>query len=828
MMKSATVFKQKQRIYSMKLLQDREGDMAGPTLYEKLDLFYLGREIDPDSGKTTKLPLLYKNKHLTTHAAIIGMTGSGKTGLGVCLLEEAAIDRLPAIVIDPKGDMANLLLTFPEMRGEDFLPWVDAAKAEQKGVSTKVLAEETAQTWDTGIQSWDQDRERISRLKASVDFSLFTPGSSTGNPVSVLDSLEAPEARILEDNTTAASVVNSTVSSLLGLIGIEADPLTSREHILLSSLILHFWRQQVDLSLESLIGHVVSPPFDRVGVFGLDSFYPQAKRMELAMQLNNIIASPAFSSWVEGEPLRIDSLLYTAEGKPRVSIFSIAHLSESERMFFVTMLLGKMISWMRRQEGTDGLRCLLYMDEIFGFFPPLGNPPSKEPMLLLLKQARAYGLGIILATQNPVDLDYKGLSNIGTWFIGRLQTKQDQDKVITGISGSGGGMKPEQARHMLANMRGRTFLMQSAHLDQPVLFETRWVLSYLKGPISLTEISRLVPGSRPVEQGPTRPLRTSSVAGPDTAMLSTPPPLPGSVGQCFVPPPVPAQGLTYLPWLAASATVRFFDQTRGIDQQEAVKLKIPLDDSYTAIEWAKASGNSIPMEMTSPTPPDNMRFKPLPGDFSGIRTLGEQKKGFADFLYRSEKISLKRVAALKLESCLGETDSQFHQRIVDRLREEKNEKVRTLKQKYIGKEQDLDRRLEKVHGRLEKEKSDVWAKGVDTMLSFGVAIFGAIAGRKAMSISTATRSAQGVRGAGRVLKEKGDVRKVEEELRAIEAEKAYMAQELEKEVSDVTESYDIDNFPVEEFFITPRRSDIYDVNIYLQWEPVMDFSSLKG
>lgn len=800
--------------------------MTASSRFEKLDLFYLGREIDSETGETSPLPLLYKNKHLTTHAAILGMTGSGKTGLGVCLLEEAAIDRLPALVIDPKGDMANLLLTFPEMRPEDFMPWLEQAKAEQKGMNLDELARVTAETWAQGIASWDQDSERVDRLKSSAAFSLFTPGSTSGRPVSVLDSLDAPDQGILDDTSTAAGLVHSTVSSILGLIGLQADPLTSREHILLSSIILHTWRSGAGLKLETLISSVVSPPFDHIGVFPLESFYPQTRRMELAMQLNNILASPSFSAWMQGEPLRIDSLLYTAEGKPRVSIFSIAHLSESERMFFVTMLLGRLISWMRRQEGTDGLRCLFYMDEIFGYFPPLGNPPSKEPMLLLLKQARAYGLGIVLATQNPVDLDYKGLANIGTWFIGRLQTRQDQDKVLTGIAAGSGAFKLDRIRRLLANMRGRTFLMQSVHLDEPVLFETRWVMSYLKGPISLGEINKLIESGQ--EEGPKQEqdFKTGFEALTGGDLAGNPPILPDAVEQRFVPPPVPAEGMQYIPWLAGSASVRFFNQSRGINQVSPVRLKIPLDGTHDGEDWSRAEENTVPREMTAGGPPVSMRFKQLPAAISVLKSLHEQEKGFAGYLYHSMELSMKRIPALKLESRPDESDNQFQLRIADALRQKKEDEVRKLEEQFQAKQRTLENRLEKAYARIEVEKGDVKARGMDTALSFGVAVIGALFGRKAVSVTTASRSAQGVRSAGRMMKEKEDVRRAEEEVQRIESAIAELAEELQSKIAETADRYSPANYSPEPFAIKPRRNDIFDVKVYLQWEPVLDVTGM--
>ncbi|MGW8194118.1 MAG: ATP-binding protein, partial [Desulforhopalus sp.] len=469
--------------------------MAGQYPYEKIGLFYLGRELDIHSGHPSPRPLLFKNRSLTTHGCIIGMTGSGKTGLGIALIEEAIMDNVPSIIIDPKGDMGNLLLTFPACEASDFAPWVDPAEAARKGLTIEQFAAETAQTWKTGLESWGQGLDRIGSLRGKTDMTIYTPGSNAGVPVSVLSSFRAPSQEVLADTDTLNSIVNATASSVLALVDISAAPLQSREHILLSSLLLHFWRLGQDLTMETLIGSIVSPPFETVGVFPLDTYYPQPQRMTLAMALNNVIASPTFSSWASGMPLDIQRILYAGDGRPRTAIFSIAHLSESERMFFVTTLLNQVVGWMRRQPGAASLKTLLYMDEIFGYFPPSANPPSKNPMMLLLKQARAYGIGVILATQNPVDLDYKGLSNIGSWFVGRLQTRQDQDRVVAGIVGaSAGALDAGKVQHLLAGMKGRRFLLTSAHLDEPVLFETRWVMSYLKGPMSKNDIKRLAPG----------------------------------------------------------------------------------------------------------------------------------------------------------------------------------------------------------------------------------------------------------------------------------------------------------------------------------------------
>ncbi|MBN1890375.1 MAG: ATP-binding protein, partial [Thermoflexales bacterium] len=384
--------------------------------YEKLGVFYLGREYDLAAQKTSEKLVLYDAKDLVTHAVCVGMTGSGKTGLCLALLEEAGIDNIPAILIDPKGDLANLLLTFPQLRGEDFAPWINPEDAEKKGLSPQDYAQKQAESWQKGLADWGQAPERIQRLRDTVDMVIYTPGSNAGLSLSILKSFAAPDQAVLEDGELLRERINTTVTSLLGLLGIQADPIQSREHILISNLLDYAWKQGQDVDLAALIGLIQQPPMTKVGVLDLDAFYPPKDRFSLVMALNNMLAAPGFGAWMEGEPLDVGRMLYSPAGKPRMAIVSIAHLNDAERMFFVSLLLNQVVGWMRQQSGTTSLRAILYMDEIFGYFPPSANPPSKQPLLTLLKQARAFGLGVVLATQNPVDLDYKGLSNAGTWF----------------------------------------------------------------------------------------------------------------------------------------------------------------------------------------------------------------------------------------------------------------------------------------------------------------------------------------------------------------------------------------------------------------------------
>jgi hypothetical protein len=524
------------------------------------------------------------------------MTGSGKTGLGIGLLEEAIIDHIPAIIIDPKGDMGNLMLTFPNLSVQEFEPWVDPSEAARKGMTVSQYAQQVAESWAAGLSDWGQDKSRIGLLQSRADITLYTPGSSAGVPISVLSGFDAPAPDIINDTDTLTGLVNAATDSLLALIGIRGEALQSKEHILISSILIHFWRKQEDLTIEALIGHVVTPPFKKVGVFALDTFYPQNERMELAMQLNNVLASPAFSTWITGVPFDIGRMLYTEEGRPRVAIFALSHLSEAERMFFVTMLLNRFISWMRRQQGTAALKALLYMDEIFGYFPPTANPPSKKPMLLLLKQARAFGVGVVLATQNPVDLDYKGLSNIGTWFIGRLQTRQDRSRVLDGIVEAGDGrLDRSRLEKLLANIPGRTFLMNCVHLEDPLVFQTRWVLSYLKGPISNRDIKQLM-STRPApaevkKTPPAEPLPKPAASQPESTAAAHPPMLSNRIEQCFVLKPSPADNVIFEPWLAAEATVRFCDTRRNVDISHSHRHRIYLDERRLDPDWADAEVN---------------------------------------------------------------------------------------------------------------------------------------------------------------------------------------------------------------------------------------------
>jgi hypothetical protein len=790
-------------------------------VYEKLGLFYLGREKDIQSGEDSENLLLVKNKNLTTHAAIIGMTGSGKTGLGVGIIEEAVLDKIPSIVIDPKGDMGDLLLAFPDFDPKKFEPWIDKAEAERKGMDIPTYAQKIAKTWEEGIESWGQDRERVKRYKEGADFTIYTPGSSAGIPLSVLSSFDAPSPDILDDPDTFAYMLGSTVSSILALVGEDADPLTSKPYLLLTTIFKYFWKKGQSLTLEALIGHVTNPPFEKVGVLPLKSFYPQNERLKLAMLLNNVLASPTFAAWIEGEPLDIEKLLYTPDAKPRVAILSIAHLNDNERMFFVTLLLNKYISWMRTLSGTGSLRTLLYMDEIFGFFPATSNPPSKEPMLLLLKQARAYGIGVVLSTQNPVDLDYKGLSNIGSWFIGRLQTKQDIDRVIDGLIKSGSeALDKKRITGLLSNMPKRTFLLKSAHRDNIALFGTRWVLSYLAGPLSKPQIKRLMEEKKALlkhEQSATQPQPLMQrPAAKKQSKVATPPPLSEEIDQFYL--NTFTQECSYRPYLLANATIHFYNAKRAIDEEESHYLKYPLDPRMKDISWEEGMENEDDFDLYDIAPIEGCGYERVPEFITELKNCKPLEKSFANYLYRSQKITLYRVPKLKLESTPEEDEAQFRVRVADYLRDEKEEAIERLKSKYAKKRESLERKLSRALEKLDKEEADVSASTTNTVLSVGMTILDAFLGRSAIKRSTTSKAGSALRNAGRMYREKDDVERARARVEEIEEEIEALEEALQEEIEEISEMYEIENYEIEPFYIKPRRSDIHDIEIALLWE----------
>ena len=655
--------------------------------YEKLGAFYLGRRYDAGRGEPTDETVLYDAKDLTTHAVCVGMTGSGKTGLGIKLLEEAAIDGIPVIAIDPKGDLGNLLLTFPSLQAEDFLPWIDQADAARHGRTADEHAQWTADLWRAGLTQWEQKPARITTFGSASERTIYTPGSRTGVPLSVLGSFAPPPQAVLDDEGALRDRTVAAVSGILGLVGVDADPLRSREHILVATLLDRAWREGHGLDIPSLIQQIQKPPVERVGVLDLDSFFPSADRFELAMMLNNLLASPGFSVWTDGAPLDAGRLLHTPEGRPRLSILSIAHLSDAERMFFVTMLLNEVVSWVRSQPGSRSLRAILYMDEIFGYFPPTATPPSKRPMLTLLKQARAQGLGVVLATQNPVDLDYKGLANAGTWFIGRLQTERDKARVVDGLEGATAdpAFDRTSVERLLGSLTSRVFLMRNAHEDAPVLFQTRWALSYLAGPMTGAQIKRLT-ADRPADSATaaTAAAQREIISAEDTAEPSRPT-VAADVTERFLAvthPPTGDERLVYRPALGAMATLHYANARAKVDDWREIALLAPLRADMGASPWKAAVEGSGVARTYDDEPVATSTFSPLPPAALNTKSYTKWAKMLASHLYRSHPLRLWRCRKPSLVSRPDETEGDFTVRLRDTLREKRDLDVEKLRRRY--------------------------------------------------------------------------------------------------------------------------------------------------
>ena len=794
--------------------------------FEKLGVFYLGRPYDLAAKQAKPEWLLYDSKDLVTHAVCVGMTGSGKTGLCLALLEEAAIDNIPAIIIDPKGDLGNLMLTFPSLKGEDFQPWINEDDARKKGLSPADYAQAQAELWTKGLADWQQDGARIQRLRDAADVAIYTPGSNAGLPVSILKSFAAPAADVREDAELLRERISTTVTSLLGLLGIEADPIQSREHILLSTILDHAWKKEEDLDLAALIQAIQSPPISKIGVMDVDSFFPSKDRFALAMKLNNLLAAPGFQAWLEGEALDIQQLLYSPSGKPQLAIFSIAHLNDAERMFFVTLLLSQMVGWMRAQSGTTSLRALLYMDEIFGYFPPVANPPSKLPLMTLLKQARAFGLGVVLATQNPVDLDYKGLANTGTWFIGRLQTERDKARVLEGLEGAStsAGKKFDRGRmeQTLAGLGNRIFLMNNVHEDEPVAFETRWCLSYLRGPLTRTQIKALMDPVRREALGEKREVSGVSTLNTQHSTLKSRPMLPPDVPQHFVPlrgSKPEGSELVYAPMLLGASQVRFSDVKSGIDATQDVTVLAPMAEGPMTVDFDKASTTDLMVADLERDPERDAQFLALPAIAGKAKSYGDWNKEFGGWLFRTQKMELFRSPGTKDISKPGESERDFRVRLQQTGREQRDKGAEMLRQKYASKIATLQERIRRAELAREKQQAESRSSQVQAAISVGASILGAFLGRKTISASNIGRATTAIRSAGRVMKESKDVGVAEENVAALQKQLTDLEAQFKSESDALAAATDPLNERLETLSIKPIKSNIALKLVTLAWTP---------
>ncbi len=783
--------------------------------FEKLGVFYLGRPYDLGQKKPKEGLLLYESKDLVTHAVCVGMTGSGKTGLCIGLLEEAAIDGIPAIIIDPKGDLSNLLLTFPNLSPQDFAPWVNEEDAAKKNLSTEAYAAQQADFWKQGLAQWGQDGNRIKRLRDAADFRVYTPGSNAGLPVSILKSFTAPPETIRQDNELLAERINTTVTSLLGLVGIDADPIRSREHILLSNILNQEWSAGRDLDIAALIQKIQTPSITKIGVMDLDSFFPSSDRFELAMALNHLLASPSFASWLEGEPLDVQTILYTPAGKPRLSIFSISHLGDAERMFFVSLLLNQVLGWMRTQSGTTSLRAILYMDEIFGYFPPVSNPPSKLPLLTLLKQGRAFGLGVVLTTQNPVDLDYKGLSNAGTWFIGRLQTERDKIRMLEGLEGiaAGTGQKfdRQQMEQLLAGLNTRIFLLNNTHDDAPEVFETRWTMSYLRGPLTRTQIKSLMDPLKVQIPAPVARASTPISPGPATKPLL-------EVPQYYIPIRSAGSNLVYRPMLIGAAEIHY-SNSKTIDLTQQLTLLAEISDGPVTLDWDHAVAIDVPIEDLESEPETGAEFAEVPAKAAKEKSYATWRKDLANWIYRNHRLELLESPTFQIASNPGESERDFRVRLQQIAREKRDEAVEKLRRKYAPKFEQLEERKRRAEQAVQRETEEAKGQKFQTAISVGATLLSSFLGRKRVSMSTLGRATTAARGASRSMKEADDVGRAEETVAAIAQKLADLDAEFKAETASLERSLDPQHEELGTVSLKPKKVNIDVKLVALAWAP---------
>ncbi len=809
-------------------------------------MFYLGKVFDPVAGKLTDKPLTYEAADLTTHAVVTGMTGSGKTGLCIGILEEAALEGIPAIAIDPKGDLTNLLLHFPDLLPSDFQPWIDPEAARRLGKSVPQLSEETAVNWKNGLADWGLGREELLALTHAVEFGLYTPGSSAGIPVNILSSFAAPDLPWNENREILREKISTIVTALLGLIGLrDIDPLRSREHILLCNILESAWSSGRSLDLTELILDVQKPPFERLGAFPVDNFFPEKDRFSLAMLLNNFLASPSFEIWREGQALDIGSMLYSPAGKPRHNIFYLAHLSDNERMFFVTMLFASIESWMRSQRGTSGLRTLVYMDEIYGYVPPIENPPSRQIILRMLKQARAFGVGILLATQNPVDVDYKGLSNAGTWLIGRLQTERDKMRLLDGLDSAGGGIDRREADRLISGLGKRVFLLHNVHAKGPQIFQTRWVLNYLAGPLTRSQIPELMTlpgvipapstGAAPAAAQPSEPafspqhaVQPAQATATGGAFTTSRPVIPSGVDEYFVPNDLPfgqalsdarisssaniqQGGFLYRPALLAQAEVNYLARKYNL---EITRLftSLALEPRGRSVEWADFAWRSFERAELTGLPIPGAQYAPLPGWLSDARQINALQSDFIEWVYRSGTIRVRSNEKLKVYAGPEVSAAQFREMCAQAARDAMQAEKDKADTAYEKKLSDLERRIQRQASEVKSRESSLSQRRMEEIGTHGQLLASLLGGRKRSVSSSLTKRRMTAEAKNRVEQEKKELEELEKQVKDIENEHNLALKQINDRWAEMVN----DEIEVP---ISPYKKDIYVVLFGVAWLP---------
>ncbi len=791
------------------------------------DGFFLGGVIDPTTGDRGEDLVDYDPADLTTHGVIVGMTGSGKTGLGIIYLEEALLRGIPTLIIDPKGDMTNLLLTFPDLLPADFEPWVDPAEAKKEGKTVPELAADTAALWQKGLGWWDLDGSRISELRDKADFSIYTPGSEAGLPVNIVGSLAHPELSWDTEAETLRDEIQGFVSGLLGLLGIDADPISSREHILLSNLIEHAWRQGTDLDLATLLAQVQHPPLRKLGVFDLDVFFPEKDRMGLAMKINGLVASPAFTSWMKGPALDIGNMLWTAEGKPKAAILYLAHLSEEQRQFIVTLVLSKVVTWMRSQAGTGDLRALVYMDEVFGFVPPTAQPPAKKPILTLLKQARAFGVGLLLSTQNPVDLDYKAMSNAGTWCVGRLQTERDKARILEALKSARGDSDVSGLDAAISGLDKRQFLLHSTREPEPTLFTTRWALSYLRGPLTREQIGSLMASQTP--ETPAAPAsavastaESTTAPSPDLAADETPvmPKIADGVPVRYLDPSAPwaaqagadPSSTRYEAGLAARVTLVYDDTSADLTHQEEWEaIFSPLERAFDVD--AALTVDYDDRDFT-PEVPAEIRYVLPDAKIDTKSYFSDAESAIKNRLYREQKVTVFKNPELKLYSRVGESEADFLNRCDGEAQARADAEAAKLKDKYESK---IDRVREEIltaERRVSELEVDLQGHRQKQMMDGASAVIGILLGRRS------TRSVTGSASARRSAASKEErLRTAQVKTQSKMDELAELENEMILDLEEINDRWEEIGQEIESVEVGLEKNDIHVDEVALVWIP---------
>lgn len=803
---------------------------------------YLGREYNLGKGAVTDREITYDVRHLTTHGIVLGMTGSGKTGLGMILLEEALLQDIPVLILDPKGDIANLLLTFPDLRPEDFAPWVDVEGAQRRGVSVEEYAAQEAKRWKEGLAAWGITGDRIARLRQAARFDIFTPGSEAGRPVDVLHFFDTPDLDWDEHEEALRERIGGIAAALLGLVGIEADPLQSHEHILLARIIEHAWRAGEKLDLPALIRWLQKPPFNQVGVFELENFFPEKDRFALARTLNNLVAAPGFEKWQEGVPLDVETLLFADDNRPRASIFYLAHLNDGQRLFFITLFLESVRDWLRAQSGTTDLRVLLYFDEVFGYFPPHPvNPPTKTPLLALIKQGRAAGLGVVLATQNPADLDYKGLTNAGTWAVGALRAERDKERVLEGMEGAaaeaGSAVDRRSLDQALGALKPRVFLLHDIREGKPVFFQTRWAMSYLRGPLTRKQVQELTAGTEPaVAEKPAAapaPVEKRTPAAVFSDLAKAPPALPPDVPQVFLPPSVTiewalrnyeAQGgqsvlvkekhLVYVPYLLALGAVRVLDRAQHVDHQEVVARLVQPGEGVMGVDWKEGEITLDKNELAS-QPPGEGLYASIPAVLARARELTRWEKDFADYLYHDVSVTVLHSPELNLYGKPGESRRDFRVRCEEEARKKIETELKKTQTSLEGKISTLQGKLRREERELETDEEELEARKREEVLSLGESAFNLLTGRRSSTVvSRASRKRTMTKKAKADVEESvAAMEDLKEQIEALKAQWEETQAEVRNRWAETLEE-------IEEAEITPRRSDVVVDFCGLAWVPI--------